>query len=103
MDFPILIAALAILVGLPGLVGACHLGVLTIASWFYREPRPTSPSEIRFLVLVPAHNEEKVIESCLEAIMADRRPRDVVLVVADRCTDRTAEIAGSLGASVLER
>jgi cellulose synthase/poly-beta-1,6-N-acetylglucosamine synthase-like glycosyltransferase len=35
--------------------------------------------------------------------MADRGPDDHVLVVADRCSDRTAEIARSLGALVLER
>ncbi len=39
----------------------------------------------------------------LEAIAADRRPGDEVLVVADRCTDATAEIARGFGAAVLER
>src|SRR5579872_1874650 len=98
-----LAAVAAIVVGLPGLAAATHLGLLALGSWFYRERWPASASEIRFLVLVPAHNEEQVIASGLEAIMADRRPQDVVLVVADRCTDRTAEIAGAFGASVLER
>jgi glycosyltransferase involved in cell wall biosynthesis len=103
MDIMTLVVVAAIVLGLPGLAGAAHLGLLALASWFYREPRPRSRPEIRFLVLVPAHNEEQVIAGGLEAIMADRRPRDLVLVVADRCTDRTAEIAHSLGASVLER
>jgi cellulose synthase/poly-beta-1,6-N-acetylglucosamine synthase-like glycosyltransferase len=98
-----LVVAAAIVLGLPGLVGAARLGLLSLGSWFYREPRPASLPEMRFLVLVPAHNEERVIGSSLEAIMADRRPGDLVLVVADRCTDRTAEIARSFGASVLER
>ena len=62
-----------------------------------------SGSERRLLVLVPAHNEELVIGRCLAAIEADRRPGDHVLVVADRCTDATAEIARGFGASVLER
>lgn len=103
MEIMNLLVAVAIVLGVPGLVGAAHLGLLAVASWFYREPRPASPPEIRFLVLVPAHNEERVIGSGLEAIMADRRPCEMVLVVADRCTDRTAEIARSLGASVIER
>jgi cellulose synthase/poly-beta-1,6-N-acetylglucosamine synthase-like glycosyltransferase len=103
MDISILVVAVAIVLGLPGLIGAAHLGLLAVASWFYREPRPTEQPEMRFLVLVPAHNEEQVIGSGLEAIMADRRPQDLVLVVADRCTDRTAEVARSFGASVLER
>jgi glycosyltransferase involved in cell wall biosynthesis len=103
MDIKTLVVAAAIVLGLPGLAGAAHLGLLALASWFYREPRPSSQDELRFLVLVPAHNEERVIGSGLEAIVKDLRPRDQVLVVADRCTDRTAEIARSFGASVLER
>ncbi|MGB8880299.1 MAG: glycosyltransferase family 2 protein [Solirubrobacteraceae bacterium] len=97
------IASLGVILGAPGLVGAVHLGSLVVGSWFYREPRLSEGSEVRFLVLVPAHNEERVIGDALDAINADLRPRDVVLVVADRCTDRTAEIARSLGALVLER
>ncbi len=99
----IAVLALAVLVGLPGLLGAVHLGLLAVASWFYREPRPSERSQVRFLVLVPAHNEEQIISHGLEAIMAERRSDDVVLVVADRCDDRTAEIARSYGALVLER
>ena len=103
MDTTNLVALCAIALGLPGFLGAAHLGLLTLASWFYREPCPTGRPRIRFLVLVPAHNEERVIGAGLSAIMADRRRRDIVLVVADRCKDRTAEIARSFGATVLER
>jgi cellulose synthase/poly-beta-1,6-N-acetylglucosamine synthase-like glycosyltransferase len=103
MDVMILVVALAVAVGLPGLIGALHLGVLAVGSWFYRTPPASSDSEIAFLVLVPAHNEESVIASALAAIMSDRRSRDAVLVVADRCTDTTAEIARACGALVLER
>jgi cellulose synthase/poly-beta-1,6-N-acetylglucosamine synthase-like glycosyltransferase len=87
---------------LPGLAVAAHLGLLAVASLFYREARQAQ-AETRFLVLVPAHNEERVIARCLEAIEADRRPGDRVLVVADRCTDATTTIARSFGALVLER
>lgn len=93
----------AVCVGLPGLAGAAHLGLLALASLFYREPRPWAVPPVRFLVLMPAHDEATVIESSLKAIEADRRPQDQVLVVADRCSDATADIARSLGAAVLER
>lgn len=93
----------AVLVGLPGLAVAVHFGVLAAASLFYREPRPAGSRDIRFLILVPAHNEEQVIGKALQAIAADRRERDIVLVVADRCTDATAEIARSFGTLMLER
>jgi 1,2-diacylglycerol 3-beta-glucosyltransferase len=98
---PVLVG-LAVVIGLPGLAAAAHLALLALASLFYREAHASADST-RFLVLVPAHNEERVIARCLEAIAADRRDGDRTLVVADRCTDATAAIARSLGALVLER
>ena len=92
----------AVLIGLPGLAVALHLGTLALASLLYREPRGAE-GEIRFLVLIPAHNEERGLPRTLAAIFGERRPVDQVLVVADRCTDGTAEVARSFGALVLER
>src|SRR4051794_5626612 len=92
----------AVLIGLPGIAVALHLGVLALASLAYREPR-AGDIALRFLVLVPAHNEECGIGRTLAAIRADKRVVDTVLVVADRCTDTTADIARSYGALVLER
>jgi cellulose synthase/poly-beta-1,6-N-acetylglucosamine synthase-like glycosyltransferase len=103
MALTALVALAALVAGIPGLAAAAHLGLLAVASLFYREPHPGTRERIRFLVLVPAHNEERVIGRCLEAVEADRRPSDLVLVVADRCTDATAKIARAFGASVLER
>ncbi len=103
MDLVTLVAVAAAIIGLPGLAAAAHLGLLAVASLFYRDAPPAAGEELRFLVLVPAHNEELGIGRCLAAIEADRRARDRVLVVADRCTDATAAIARSLGATVLER
>ena len=74
-----------------------------VASLAYREPAAAGPRGVCFLVLVPAHNEAPVIGRCLEAIYADARPGDMVLVVADRCTDSTARVARRFGASVLAR
>jgi cellulose synthase/poly-beta-1,6-N-acetylglucosamine synthase-like glycosyltransferase len=99
----ILLVALAIVLGLPGLAAATHLGVLAAASLFYRERHGNGEQQLRFLVLIPAHNEALVISHGLEAIRADARARDLVLVVADRCTDATAQIARGFGAQVLER
>lgn len=62
-------------------------------------------SEYTFSVIVPAHNEEKYIGKCLEAIRsaaeAAAPDRVQVIVVANRCTDKTGEIAKSFGAEVL--
>jgi Glycosyltransferase like family 2 len=97
------VAVLAVVVGLPGLATAAHLGLLALSSLLYREPRTVAGAPVRFLTLVPAHDEEAVIARCLAAIGADRRDGDPVLVVADRCTDATARIARDHGALVLER
>jgi len=97
------LVVVAVIVGLPGLATAAHLGLLALGSLFYREPRAAAGAPVRFLTLVPAHDEEAVIARGLAAIMADRRDGDPVLVVADRCTDATARIARDHGALVLER
>lgn len=66
-----------------------------------RSPAPLP----RLLFLVPAHDEERMIESCVRSLMAMRYPaqRFDVVVVADNCTDRTAELARARGARCLER
>ena len=67
----------------------------------HRSPAPLP----RLLFLVPAHDEERMIESCVRSLMAMRYPaqRFDVVVVADNCTDRTAELARARGARCLER
>ena len=55
-------------------------------------------------IIVPAHNEEAFLPGCLESIEAARRAVDFsfeTLVVLNRCTDRTEEIARSAGAVIV--
>jgi len=60
--------------------------------------------ESRFLVLIPAHNEEKVIGDIIRNLEKMDYPRELYdyYVIADNCTDRTAEVARGLGANVIE-
>ena len=55
---------------------------------------------MRFLVLVPAHNEEAVIGDIVQNLNEMEYPREMYdfYILADNCTDRTAEIARGLGA-----
>ncbi|GAA2030173.1 glycosyltransferase [Pseudokineococcus marinus] len=57
----------------------------------------------RFSVVIPAHQEERVVGRCLDAFL-DGASADVeVVVVANGCTDRTAEVARQrLGVRVVE-
>ena len=57
-------------------------------------------------VVIPAHNEEDLLPSCLAAVRraAGRSAVPVhLVVVADACTDRTAQLARDQGAVVAVR
>lgn len=68
-------------------------------------PIPVQPPQTRFAVLVPAHDEEAVIARTLRSLLTLDYPRDLytVQVIADNCTDRTADLARACGAIVHER
>ncbi len=59
----------------------------------------------RFAVICSARNEEAVIGQLVESVLGQDYPADLVdmYVVADNCTDRTAQAARDAGAYVLER
>ncbi|MBO4323887.1 MAG: glycosyltransferase [Lachnospiraceae bacterium] len=55
-------------------------------------------------VVIPAHNEEAYIERCIRSVKRSDREfagTTEIVVVCNRCTDRTAEIAEACGAKVV--
>ena len=50
----------------------------------------------RVIGIVPSHNEERNVGACIEGLLAQTFPIDI-LVVCDNCNDRTEEIAQSMG------
>jgi len=67
------------------------------------DERPPKPGRrLRVTVLIPAHNEEDRISATLDALKGQSRGPDRVIIVADNCTDRTAEIAREYGHEVFE-
>ena len=62
-----------------------------------KAPRP------KVAVLIPAYNEAAGIAATISTILSQLTPQDRLLVVADNCTDATAEIARNCGASAIER
>jgi cellulose synthase/poly-beta-1,6-N-acetylglucosamine synthase-like glycosyltransferase len=56
-----------------------------------------------YKILMPAHNEAGIIGQTISSLLQQSVSADSILVVADNCTDNTAEIAKSLDATVLER
>jgi cellulose synthase/poly-beta-1,6-N-acetylglucosamine synthase-like glycosyltransferase len=57
----------------------------------------------RVVVLVPAHDEELQIEGTVAALRAQLPAGGRLVVIADNCGDRTAELAARAGATVIER
>ena len=56
---------------------------------------------MRISVIIPACNEELLIESCLRHLQAQQRPADEIIVVDNNSTDRTAHLAAGFGVQVL--
>ncbi|MBW2971180.1 glycosyltransferase [Candidatus Woesearchaeota archaeon] len=53
-------------------------------------------------VIIPAYNEEKYIERPLNSLNSQTFKDFEIIVVADSCTDNTAEVAQNFGAKVIE-
>lgn len=70
----------------------------------YREGRPlvSVDGSVRVTVLIPAHNEQVSLPVTLDALAAQTRAPERIVVVADNCTDGTAQIARDKGADVFE-
>ena len=76
------------------------IGLLTQRKYSYLESRGK-----RVAVLIAARNEQAVIGELIDSIRAQDYPQHLIDIVvgADNCSDRTAEIARERGARVFER
>jgi glycosyltransferase involved in cell wall biosynthesis len=64
---------------------------------------PRGGAGTRVVVLVPAHNESTNLVPTLADIKAQLRAGDRLLVVADNCSDDTADVASAAGVDVVVR
>ncbi len=98
----IILAAEIVLAAMVG-----YLLLLTAAALFAprRTPPRAGPPTSRFAIIVPAHNEARLLPQLLESLRALDYPRELfaVHVVADNCSDDTAELGRAGGAVVHER
>jgi biofilm PGA synthesis N-glycosyltransferase PgaC len=71
-----------------------------------RTPAPRTAAVTTVTVLVPAHDEEVGIAATIEGLLAQESPEWLriagIVVVANNCSDRTAEIARGYPVTVLE-
>jgi cellulose synthase/poly-beta-1,6-N-acetylglucosamine synthase-like glycosyltransferase len=96
--------------------GTVELALLTFAALLpgskgqverSEEPEEGHQRIERLAVVIPAHNEAATITRCLHSLaQCAQQPvpaETSIIVVADNCTDATAELASKLGARVIER
>lgn len=83
----------------------CYQAPYFILSMFKKSPRLTCKKLHKFAVLVAARNESAVIGELIKSIQKQNYPSELVdiYIIADNCTDNTADIARELGAYVIVR
>ena len=100
---------LILIVTLPGTIELLLLTVGAIVGKFTtaRYPNQETPttSLLKLGVVIPAHNEAGGIAACVKSVLACQAAGvDLqVVVIADNCTDMTAQLAKEAGARVIVR
>src|SRR5512141_2878442 len=104
MSFPWVEVGLS-LAALPVLGAAGYLGLLAVMARRSPVSPPAAGRPRRMAIVVPAHDEEAgIAETVVSLLSVDYPPEELqVLVVADNCGDRTADVAREAGARVLVR
>lgn len=84
-----------------------YLGALGIASFGRRKSESLTSTQAearKLLILIPAHNESSIIASTLEGLKSIHyEGKHDTLVIADNCTDDTAQICRDMNVNVWER
>lgn len=80
--------------------------VVSICSLVKLKDKPIiEEKQNRFMAIIPAHNEAAVVSNLVESLKNQDYPKELydIYVIADNCTDNTAEVARKAGAIVYER
>lgn len=95
----LLCACLGLLLGICN----CYRTIYLILPMFLKQ-KPYGPEKKnRYAILIAARNEAAVLPHLLDSIHQQDYPYITTYVVADNCTDQTAELARQKGAHVFER
>ncbi len=97
----LVLLVLAVLTAIPAAFLAVQIGAALVPA--RRSTSIVSGFCPRFTVIMPAHNEEAVISRTVTSLLSQMPPTGRLLVVADNCSDDTAQIASAAGADVTIR
>ena len=82
-----------------------YFALVTVAALWPEKARSSDTQKLKFAVVIPAHNESLLISETVRAALSQNYDAGnfKVVVIADNCTDDTAEKARNEGAHVIER
>ncbi len=82
-----------------------HKAIYLIIGMFFTRKFKPAKNKHKYGICIAARNEKYVIGNLIDSINKQNYPKDLytIFVVADNCTDDTAQIARSKGAIVYER
>lgn len=82
-----------------------HKKIYKIIGLFFTRKFKPAKAKHKYAIVIAARNEQAVIGNLLDSIAQQDYPQELltVFVVADNCTDNTAEVARSKGAVCYER
>lgn len=109
MERKLIVALLTFLDWLLSIIGGIMIGyqVLYMLIGMFVKPFdfPQAPSDKRYAILISARNEENVIGELIHSIRTNDYPQYMIDIwlIADNCTDHTADYVRSLGEHVIER
>ncbi len=94
-----------------GIIGAIlgymvfHKKIYRVLGFFFTRKFKPAKMNHKYAIVIAARNEQSVIGNLLDSIKQQDYPQELltVFVVADNCTDKTAELARSKGAICYER
>ena len=84
----------------------CYQMVVSLCALVKLKDKPyLTNKKHKFMAIIPAHNEEKVVGNLIESLKQQNYPKELydIYVIADNCTDSTAKVAKEAGAIVCER
>ncbi len=84
---------------------ALYQFAISIFGFRHRKEEIKHTPHKRFAIVIPAHNEERVVGPLLDSLKSQRYPRSLfdIHLIADNCTDHTTDVARKHGAIIHER
>ena len=103
MNYVTIVNIIFSIIGLLLSIYLFHFVIFAISGVVHQKKFPKAEEKCRFGVLISAKDEENVIPRLIHSIRSTSYPQDKldIYIIAHNCQDKTAEVARSMGATVI--